>query len=120
MARLNQIIGFRTKNLLIQKLDRRLHGQLTEKDLVGEGHGEGLLHGHGQPINSPIAVQFRAYDEECRYKYKYDPEKAKEMLDELGYVDKDDDGFREDPDGNKWVLNMDYPVGNPIVKDLHH
>ena len=37
---------------------------IDREGLVGEGHGEGLLHGRGQPINSPIAVQFWAYDEE--------------------------------------------------------
>lgn len=28
--------------------------------------------------------------------YKYDPEKAKKILDKLGYKDRDGDGFRED------------------------
>ncbi|WP_330949527.1 peptide-binding protein [Virgibacillus sp. MG-45] len=79
-----------------------------------EGLIEGLLHGRGQVINSPIAKQFWAYDENAAVNYTYDPDKAKQILDELGYVDKNDDGFREDPDGNEWVLNMDYPTGNEL------
>ena len=65
-------------------------------------------------INSPIAVQFPAYDPDAGVQYEFDPEKAEEMLDELGYVDVNDDGFREDPDGNEWVLNMHYPLGNQL------
>lgn len=87
---------------------------VNREGLIGEGHGQGLLHGHGQLINSPIAVQFPAYDAEAGIQYTYDPEKAEEMLDELGYVDKNGDGFREDPEGNEWVLNMHYPTGNPL------
>ncbi len=49
------------------------------------------------------------------FHYTYDPDKSKEMLDGLGYVDKDGDGYREDPDGKEWVLNMEYPTGNQIT-----
>ena len=79
-----------------------------------EGLVDGLLYGRGQPIDSPIAVQFWAYDDEAAIHYDFDQEKAKDMLDELGYVDQDDDGFREDPDGEEWVLNMHYPTGNEL------
>ncbi len=36
--------------------------------------------------------------------YVYDPEKAKQLLDEAGYVDVDGDGFREDPQGNPFTI----------------
>lgn len=96
------------------KVRQAIAWAIDRDGLVGEGHGQGLLHGHGQPINSPIAVQFWAYDENAAVNYTYDPEKAEEMLDELGYVDVNDDGYREDPDGNEWVLNMEYPTGNEL------
>lgn len=35
---------------------------------------------------------------------KYDPETAMAMLDELGYVDADGDGVRDQPDGSPWVV----------------
>src|SRR5690625_7714914 len=53
--------------------------------IVGEGHGEGLLHGRGQPINSPIALQFWAYDDEAAFNYTQDLDKAAALLDEAGY-----------------------------------
>ena len=38
--------------------------------------------------------------------YHYDPEKASQMLDDLGYVDVDGDGMRETPDGEKWSVPL--------------
>ncbi|SDS21425.1 ABC transporter substrate-binding protein [Actinopolymorpha singaporensis] len=40
----------------------------------------------------------------------YDPEKAKAILDRIGVVDKDGDGYREKPDGSKLVVRLDYPA----------
>lgn len=75
---------------------------------------DGLLYGRGIVQNSPIATQFDAYDDKNPPKYEFDVEKAKSLLDEAGYVDKDGDGFREDPNGEEWVLNLNYPLGNQI------
>lgn len=75
---------------------------------------DNLLHGHGSVINAPIAQQFWAYDEEATTAYEYNPEKAAELLDEAGYVDTNDDGFRETPDGEEWIVNINYPTGNAL------
>ncbi|MGW5360117.1 ABC transporter substrate-binding protein [Actinopolymorpha pittospori] len=40
----------------------------------------------------------------------HDPSKAKAMLDEIGVVDKDGDGYRELPSGGKLVVRIDYPA----------
>ena len=97
---------------------------IDREALIGTGPGEGLLQGHGTVINSPIAVQFWAYDEDAATPYNYDPDKAAEILDEAGYK-MGDDGFRTDPDGNEWELNLNYPAGNelreraaPIIKEF--
>ncbi|MGG0643134.1 peptide-binding protein [Sporosarcina gallistercoris] len=79
-----------------------------------EGIVNGLLYGHGQKTDTTIAQQFWAYSEDAPVNYSYDPKKAIQLLDEEGYVDQDGDGFREDPDGEKWVLNLDFPTGNKI------
>ena len=39
---------------------------------------------------------------------QYDPELAKKLLDEVGVVDKDGDGFRDLQDGQKLVLNLQF------------
>ena len=39
---------------------------------------------------------------------EYDPDRANALLDEVGMADKDGDGFRELPNGDKIVLNMQF------------
>jgi peptide/nickel transport system substrate-binding protein len=38
--------------------------------------------------------------------FPYDPQTAADMLDSIDYIDRDGDGWREDPDGNKITLNL--------------
>lgn len=78
---------------------------------------DNLLDGHGSVINAPIAQQFWAYDEEAVTNYQFDPDQAKSLLDEAGYKDTNDDGFRETPDGKEWVVNLNYPTGNKLRED---
>jgi peptide/nickel transport system substrate-binding protein len=42
----------------------------------------------------------------------YDPERAKELLDEIGYKDRDGNGVREDPEGNEINLVLNTNSGN--------
>lgn len=77
------------------------------------GFVNGLLYGRGEVINSPIAPQFWAYTDDVNQN-EYNPEAAMALLDEAGYVDVTGDGFRETPDGEEWVLNLDYPQGNEL------
>ncbi|MFK8079110.1 MAG: ABC transporter substrate-binding protein [Granulosicoccus sp.] len=42
------------------------------------------------------------------YAIEHDLDGAKALLDEIGMVDKDGDGFRELPNGDKFVLNMQF------------
>ena len=50
--------------------------------------------------------------------YDYNPEKAKQILDEAVYVDVDGDGFREDPKGNKLKINFLSMAGGEIAEPL--
>ncbi len=45
---------------------------------------------------------------------KYDPDKANEILDGLGWVDTDGDGWREDDLGNKIVFELTTNSGNTV------
>lgn len=64
--------------------------------------------GQGQPRQftyAPHNVPY--YDEAWERSYaEYDPERAKQMLDDLGLVDTDGDGWRNRPDGEILMLNL--------------
>ncbi|MEM6634835.1 MAG: ABC transporter substrate-binding protein [Pseudomonadota bacterium] len=50
---------------------------------------------------------------------QFDPDMAKSLLDEIGMVDTDSDGFRELPNGDKIVLNMQFAtqgIGGEVVE----
>jgi peptide/nickel transport system substrate-binding protein len=50
---------------------------------------------------------------------QFDPDTAKKMLDDLGMADTDGDGFRELPNGDKIVLNMQFAtqgIGSEVVQ----
>ncbi|RMF36732.1 MAG: ABC transporter substrate-binding protein [Alphaproteobacteria bacterium] len=43
-----------------------------------------------------------------KFAIEYDPDGAKALLDEIGMVDRDGDGFRELPNGDAFILNMQF------------
>lgn len=80
--------------------------------------GKEMYHGLRFPATSliiPVFENFHDADNEGRM---YDPEKAKELLDEAGYVDTNGDGFREDPDGNEFVLNFASMSGGETAEPI--
>ncbi|MBM6618290.1 oligopeptide ABC transporter substrate-binding protein [Bacillus suaedaesalsae] len=73
-----------------------------------QGILDGFSNGLGQLVNVPFpSVSWAKIPDDQINGYEYDPEKAKKILDEAGYVDKDGDGFREDPKGEKFTVNFD-------------
>ncbi|GAA0325136.1 oligopeptide ABC transporter substrate-binding protein [Bacillus carboniphilus] len=80
---------------------------------------DAFFSGLGGPVNtpSPSAHWITASDDELPNNYTFDPAKAEELLDEAGYVDVDGDGFREDPNGDQFVINFGhYDTGNPTFE----
>ncbi|MFD1884253.1 oligopeptide ABC transporter substrate-binding protein [Paenibacillus wenxiniae] len=80
--------------------------------------GEQLYHGLRTAASSLIIPAFADYYDPSIKGYTYDPEKAKQLLDQAGYVDKDGDGFREDPKGNKLVINFAAMSGDSVAEPL--
>lgn len=66
-----------------------------------------VMNGHGAPLYGPISPANKPFYNENIKKYPHNPEKARRILSENGYRDRDGDGVREGPDGHpiSFVLN---------------
>ena len=70
--------------------------------------------------NSLIPPVFKSFHDASIEGYTYNPEKAIELLDKAGYVDKDGDGLREDPKGEKLTINLAAMAGMKHKNKLFH
>ncbi|MHC0036702.1 oligopeptide ABC transporter substrate-binding protein [Pseudoneobacillus sp. C159] len=80
---------------------------------------DAFFSGLGKPLNRPVPTShwIAAPNEDMPIQYEYDPEKAKQLLDEAGYKDVNGDGFREDPNGKEFVVKFShYDTGNPTFE----
>lgn len=50
--------------------------------------------------------------------FYYDPEQAAQILDDAGYVDTNDDGFRETPEGEELVINFASMAGGATAEPI--
>ncbi len=63
--------------------------------------------GQSVPSNSPLPPTVPGFDSGFRSEMsEYSPARAKALLDAFGYLDRDGDGWREQPDGAPLVLEM--------------
>lgn len=69
---------------------------------------DNIVEGRGSIVNAPLLPSSWAYPEESELEqYKYDVEKAKALLKEAGWEDKDGDGIVENANGEKLELTID-------------
>ena len=102
---------------------RRAVSHAINRDAIIEGAFDGLGYPQWGPI-SPSAGDF--HNPEVR-RYEYDPAAAMAMLDNLGWMDQNGDGFREDADGNAItftiVTNEENSIRTEVLalirEDLH-
>ncbi|MDF2941935.1 MAG: oligopeptide transporter substrate-binding protein [Herbinix sp.] len=66
--------------------------------------GETFYNGLRFLATTVITPRHSAYQNKEMTGFVYDPEKAKQLLDEAGYKDVDGDGFREDPNGEQFTI----------------
>jgi peptide/nickel transport system substrate-binding protein len=103
----------------VMNLDKYANKQLRQAMLYAINREEwvgAFFSGLGKPLNRPVASAhwIAAPNEDMPIQYSYDPDKAKQLLDEAGYVDTNGDGFRENPNGKKFIVKFShYATGNP-------
>ena len=81
---------------------RQAMGYALDIDAAGESLYNGLNYG----TNSIILPFFKDVFNPEQEGFAYNPEKAKQLLDEAGYKDVDGDGIRENKDGSKLQINF--------------
>jgi len=62
-------------------------------------------------IETPAWQKYLATDLIQQYNYTYDPNKAKQLLDSAGYIDRDGDGWRDLPNGKRIEVKIIVPYG---------
>ncbi|MBK8323881.1 MAG: bicyclomycin resistance protein [Betaproteobacteria bacterium] len=78
-----------------------------------------LRKGQAIPAQSPVPPGVVGYDPAFRASAQdYDPPRAKALLDTFGYVDRDGDGWREQPDGRPLMIEYKYNAGSQESRQL--
>jgi len=65
-----------------------------------------IRNGQGSAATQPIPPDVAGHVPGLKSKTTYDPAVSRALLERFGYKDRDGDGYRETPDGNKLVLNI--------------
>lgn len=108
-----QKIGKERPKYQDKKLRQAMAYAINRKEWI-----DAFYYGYGKPLNGLIpSAHWSGAKEGDVKEYKYDVDKAKQLLDEAGYKDKDGDGFREDPQGKPFVVNLKHYAGsNPTFE----
>ncbi|MCF7928780.1 MAG: ABC transporter substrate-binding protein, partial [Spirochaetales bacterium] len=75
------------------------------------------INGMAAPLYHFVAEYNRYYNPERATKYHYDPERADELLNEAGFIDRNEDGIREDQEGNDISFSIMTHSQDPILHD---
>ncbi|WP_339227221.1 oligopeptide ABC transporter substrate-binding protein [Oceanobacillus sp. FSL K6-2867] len=80
--------------------------------------GERFYNGLRWNATTLIPPSHPEFHDESNPGVPYDPEKAKQLLDEAGYVDVNGDNLRETPDGEELVINFASMSGDEVAEPL--
>ncbi len=93
---------------------RRAMAHLVDKQSIIDNVYMGLA----VPQWSPVSILSPFYAPEVVAKYEYDPDAAAQLLDQIGLVDQNGDGWRDLPDGTTFEFELNTNVGNTIREQI--
>lgn len=97
--------------------DRRVRRALTlaldRQEIV-----DAVLEGYGVVANHGVPPFHWAYEPAFEDSLRYDPDRARRLLDEAGWVDRDGDGFRENADGEPFRVILETSQQNDQWQDI--
>lgn len=99
---------------MADKALRQAMGYALDNDAVGEKFYQGLRRNATQLM----IPAFKSYYDDSIKGYTYDIEKAKKLLDDAGYKDVDNDGFREDKNGKPLVIKFASMSGGATAEPI--
>ncbi|NQX46659.1 oligopeptide ABC transporter substrate-binding protein [Paenibacillus tritici] len=95
-----------------KRLRKAMYYALDRQGIIDE-----YSYGLGTLIETPVPSSSWAKIEDGEIDtYPYLPEKAMQLLDEAGYLDRDGDGLREDPGSKKFIIHYDAMSGSKTAE----
>ncbi|WP_318616638.1 oligopeptide ABC transporter substrate-binding protein [Sporosarcina sp. YIM B06819] len=101
-----------------KKMSNKLVRQAMWHAMDNDTIGKELYHGLRFPATTLIIPVFAGFHDASNPGRGYDPEKAKALLDEAGYVDTNGDGFRENDKGEEFVLTFASMSGGETAEPI--
>jgi oligopeptide transport system substrate-binding protein len=107
----NPVGGYAPERVALRRAMVMAHDRNAELYIIRKGQGI--------PAQSPVPPDVVGYDPSLRSPMQ-DPDvpRAKALLDMFGYIDRDGDGWRDQPDGKPLSLQYKYPVGGQEARQL--
>lgn len=110
----NKVVKYNPEAKMADKNLRKAMWHAVDNNAVGDRFYHGLRWA-GTTLIPPSHPEFH---DATNPGAAYDPELAKQMLEDAGFVDVDGDGFREDKNGNELVMSYASMSGDDIAEPL--
>lgn len=114
-VRAYDFVGWNARRVTLENPDvrRALTLGTNRREIV-----DALLAGYGEVANSSVPPFHWSYDTSLLEENAHDPEEARRLLEEAGWVDRDGDGVRENADGVPLRLEVKFNEGNQTRQDV--
>ncbi|WP_354313470.1 oligopeptide ABC transporter substrate-binding protein [Sporosarcina psychrophila] len=101
-----------------KKMSNKLVRQAMWHAMDNDTIGKELYHGLRFPATTLVIPVFASFHDASNPGRAYDPEKAKALLDEAGYLDVDGDGIRENDKGEEFILDFASMSGGETAEPI--